>query len=386
MAACGCSIRLDPSHPWAWPKAGPQGVRTEPPQRPAQPQQFRQFSAQFAQKTKVGGIPAVRERKTPDTIRAEASTRVSRLQAAINSLGDGDAEAKKVLESSLAKAQKQVEIPHTRQIEESREFIARARKRILHADEKICLAEQTVAEAKEEKEYNLRVGRVPFGASAGRGTSPCIVPSSSTAVRLGSSDLISDGTGEPAPSRERLFRSDVVTTARCARGGDASEEIPRRRFRARLCGRVGRVDGLSSTGNEQCSCFWERFRCHQAGCDFGGRSNAVATMDPAPVCRDEHGPLSARKHQNSRVVHARYGLRGVRVGEANNPGPRRHRHRFASSSEDDFLVRPIEGRDVFPRVDGSSVTVPLTEVDSIVSPTVSPVPNTGALRQTLVDH
>ena len=82
------------------------------------------------------------------------------------------------------------------------------------------------------------------------------------------------------------------------------------------------------------------------------RSNAVATVDPAPVCCDAHGPLSERKHQNSRVVHARNGLRGVRVGEASNPGPRRQcRHRFASSSEDEFLVRPIAGRDVIPRME-----------------------------------
>ena len=120
-----------------------------------QPQQFRQSAAQFVQK-KSGGIPSVRERKTPDTIRAEASTRVSRLRAAIDSLGDGDAEARKALESSLAKAKKQAEVPHTRQIEETREFIARTRKRILHADEKIRLAEQAVAKAKEEKEYDLR--------------------------------------------------------------------------------------------------------------------------------------------------------------------------------------------------------------------------------------
>ena len=42
-----------------WPKSRPQGVRTDPPQRTAQPQQFRQSAAQFVQKTKVGGIPAV---------------------------------------------------------------------------------------------------------------------------------------------------------------------------------------------------------------------------------------------------------------------------------------------------------------------------------------
>ena len=42
---------------------------------------------------------------------------------------------------------------------------------------------------------------------------------------------------------------------------------------------------------------------------------------------------------------ARHGLRGVRVGEANNPGPRRlWRQRFASSSEDELFFRPI-GRD-----------------------------------------
>ena len=49
---------------------------------------------------------------------------------------------------------------------------------------------------------------------------------------------------------------------------------------------------------------------------------------------------------------ARYGLRGVRVGEANNPGPRRLcRQRLASSSEDEFLFRPTEGQDVIPRME-----------------------------------
>ena len=39
---------------------------------------------------------------------------------------------------------------------------------------------------------------------------------------------------------------------------------------------------------------------------------------------------------------ARYGLRGVRVGEANNPGPRRQcRHCFASSSEHNYEVKDL---------------------------------------------
>ena len=139
-----------------WPKVRPQGVRTDPPQRTAQPQQFRQSAAQSVQKGRRLEEFLQCENERLQTPSAEASTRVSRFQAAINSLGDGDAEAKKALESILAKAQKQAEVPHTRQIEETREFIARARKRILHADEKIRLAEQGVAEAKQEKEYDLR--------------------------------------------------------------------------------------------------------------------------------------------------------------------------------------------------------------------------------------
>ena len=91
---------------------------------------------------------------------------------------------------------------------------------------------------------------------------------------------------------------------------------------------------------------------------------------------------------------SRYGLRGSRVGEASNPGPphlRRFRRESQSridqspDSSDELLVPPNMSLDVFPRVDSSPVTVPLTEVDSIVSPTVSPVPNMSAIQQTLVD-
>ena len=50
------------------------------------------------------------------------------------------------------------------------------------------------------------------------------------------------------------------------------------------------------------------------------------------------------------------GLLGVRVGEASHPGPRvreKHRRRLASSSDDELLSRPMEGRDVIPRTDNS---------------------------------
>ena len=99
----------------------------------------------------------IRERKTPEQVRSDASTKVSRLQAALSSLGDGDVEEKRALELALVKAQKQSEeLPVARQIEITKEFIARAKKRILVADEKIRLAQVALQDARDEKEYDVR--------------------------------------------------------------------------------------------------------------------------------------------------------------------------------------------------------------------------------------
>ena len=120
MAACGCSIRLDPSHPRATSKFG--GLAEGSPTGCSHGSATKD-SAAAAVSSVCGAVCSEDEgwrRKTPDIIRAEASTRVSRLQAAINSMGDGDAEAKKALESSLAKTQKQAEVPHLRQRRNSR--------------------------------------------------------------------------------------------------------------------------------------------------------------------------------------------------------------------------------------------------------------------------
>ena len=102
-------------------------------------------------------VSVVRERKTPEQVRSDASTKVSRLQAALRSLGDGDVEERRALELALSKAQKQAEdLPVARQIEVTKEFIARAKKRMLVADEKIRLAQVALQDAMEEKEYDIR--------------------------------------------------------------------------------------------------------------------------------------------------------------------------------------------------------------------------------------
>ena len=99
----------------------------------------------------------MRKRKTPEQVRSDASTKVSRLQAALNSLGDGDVEEKHVLELALSKAQKQAEeMPVDRQIEVTKDFIARAKRRMIVADEKIRLAKVALQDARDERDYDMR--------------------------------------------------------------------------------------------------------------------------------------------------------------------------------------------------------------------------------------
>ena len=89
--------------------------------------------------------PVVRERKTPEQVRSDASTNVSRLQAALK------------LESALLKAQKQAEkMPVARQIEVSTDFITRAKKRMIVADKKVRLAQVALQDAKDEEDYDVR--------------------------------------------------------------------------------------------------------------------------------------------------------------------------------------------------------------------------------------
>ena len=100
---------------------------------------------------------AVRERRTPEQVRTDASTRVSRLQAALDTLTDGDVEEKRALQLALAKAQRQAEeLPLARQIKVTKDFVDRVRKRMPAADEKIRLAQVALQEAINEKDYDIR--------------------------------------------------------------------------------------------------------------------------------------------------------------------------------------------------------------------------------------
>ena len=150
----------------------------------------------------------VRERKTPEQVRSDASTKVSRLQA-LNSLGVGDVEEKRALESALLKAQKQAEeVPSARQIEVTKDFIARAKKRMMVADEKIRLAQVAVQDAKDEKDSDMR--EVPLAEARLERLQKEVVPLRQTPPVSSVSDL----EAEVQRLRSQLAKREV-TNAEC---------------------------------------------------------------------------------------------------------------------------------------------------------------------------
>ena len=94
---------------------------------------------------------------------------------------------------------------------------------------------------------------------------------------------------------ERLVRADVDTIARCPRGGD-SQEIP-----PRVEELVEWMGCRQQKINDAVAYWRDSDVTRLAGALAEGAMQLL--VDPVPVCCDEHGPLSARRHQKSRVVH-----------------------------------------------------------------------------------
>ena len=75
----------------------------------------------------------------------------------MDTLADGDVEEKRALQLASAKVQKQAEeLPLARQIQVTKDFVDRVRKRMPAADEKIRLAQVALQEAINENDYDIR--------------------------------------------------------------------------------------------------------------------------------------------------------------------------------------------------------------------------------------
>ena len=103
-----------------------------------------------------------RPRLTPEEVRAGASTKITRLQAALQSLGPNDHAERSSLEASLKKAQQQATIPPVaQQAEQTAQFIERAKKRLSSAEEWVQWAQDWRSEcAKELHDAELRLARI----------------------------------------------------------------------------------------------------------------------------------------------------------------------------------------------------------------------------------
>ena len=151
-----------------WPLA--RGHSDNRTRQSSQQHQAQSGDAKRGSTLRVPQFPAagVRERKMPDQVRSDVSTMVSRLQAALNSLGVGDVEEKRALYLALVKAEEQAEeMSVARQIEVTKEFIHRE----CQETDACCRRENslgTSCSARRVGREGERHARVSFGRSTPR--------------------------------------------------------------------------------------------------------------------------------------------------------------------------------------------------------------------------
>ena len=95
-------------------------------------------------------------RRTPETNRAAAEAKIARIQASIAAFDDEDPEEVQILRKALEKAQHQAKIlPVETQITHAVQFIERAKKRMVAADEKIRKATEALRISESEKAADI---------------------------------------------------------------------------------------------------------------------------------------------------------------------------------------------------------------------------------------
>ena len=141
-------LQLPASQQWPSAKANRQqseqclGRLASVPERPGRWRQDRQF---------VGQPSQPRPRLSPEESRADASTKVARLQAALLTLGPEDLVEKAALEASLQKAQVQATVPPVaEQVKQTTQFIERAKKRLSSASEWVQWAQDWRSQRSKE--------------------------------------------------------------------------------------------------------------------------------------------------------------------------------------------------------------------------------------------
>ena len=335
-----------------WPKAGQQKVlpkRNQSAVSRGHPQLTRQWE-------RDSGLLQRSTSRPPDAAAAEANLEVERLQGAIVALGEV--------------------LPVNERVEACKGSLERAKKRLVRT-------EAVIANAQEQKlifEAELREGEARLlqlqAESEAQPEGPSVAELQSRIDQLiQERDVLQKS--PPKTALPGLWMADgslpivqeVPPMPEDRQDLERMVELPQLRAseRFRVRGRCHGGQSGSSGSSRVCEDGCIRARCphERAGEIF------------CDVCSDRSGRRREEVHRGntdggeSGLRNSRYGLRGVRLGEASNPGPPGRRVRDSAEeildslereltsieSDDEPLVRAGTGRNVVPRIHAGEPTV-----------------------------
>ena len=205
----------------------------------------------------------------PEQRTVEAGARVQRLEAALTALGENDSDAEP-LKAALKQARSQARVrPMGERLDLCLQYVARVKKQVAKAEEQVRAAQEVLRQTQEKLKNGLRDLEV-LRAEASEQPERC---------------TSGDGRRTQRGDRQGASGTTLVGTPSNIRRGCSVKE-------SKNISRIHRVYLRPRWTWKQ------RIRCHV---DVDRRSS--------------------ERSWESRVIRSRYGLRGVRVGEASNPGP-----------------------------------------------------------------
>ena len=238
-------------------------------------------------------------RQNPDDVVANAQSRAERLQSALDALGESESAVAKGLVAALQQAQRAAQAkPLAAQFEECQAFIKRSQNRLSRLEEE-RVAEQEALDAGLARLAWIRQEMT----SATKSAIPVTIPNEAE---------------DPAVVINQLRARVAEMEAEC-------EGLRKKRTKSLS------VPSPDMPGVDQSMSVWE------AGARSLVRSHADAHRPGKFSCPEVESFQPVVKTLHSRTVKwcksvgARYGHRGVRVGEATNPGPPKPLHRILAS-------------------------------------------------------
>ena len=241
-------------------------------------------------------------RADPDSIREAARIRVMKLEKALEVMGDSQGPAVECLRSELEKAKlASRRRPINVEVDECRKFIARSGKRIDDLDEE-----------RTQEMVSLTQGRARLHRLEAEQVSDSVAPPPQT-----------------IPPSDWQTEMDVLKAKLAAMEEERDEAVRDTARKRQAVGPRGRsIPAMAHFGPSGTRRLDAGPSFRSAGChDRGGRSTSLGDHIEdgrrgrvfAANDRQFHGVM--REDRSARSRDSRYGLRGVRVGEASNPGP-----------------------------------------------------------------